>query len=478
MAIDEKVISSIVQKVVSQLAQEGKISPPTSLRRAFEGRNGLFSDLEVAIGAAEEAQRRLVDNTLEKRKEIIVAIRQAALDNADLLGQMEYNETKMGRLEHKTMKVIHPAQTTPGMEILEPVVFTGDNGIAIEDWAPFGVIGAITPSTNPPSTVINNAIGMISAGDSLVVNPHPAAKSVTMKTIELLNQAIVKVGGPDNLLTSVTNPTIDTARALMTHPKIAILAVTGGPAVVKVAMSSGKKVIAAGPGNPPVVVDETADIRKAARDIVEGASFDNNIQCLSEKEIFVVNSVADELKAYMKQEGAYEISVQQLDGVMGTLFKELNYHREESIPSRDFVGRDAKVILQQIGITVGDEVRLVIVETDIEHPLVWAEQLMPVVPIVRVRDVDEGIKFAVEAERGCYHTAIMHSQNINNISKMAKLINTANFVTNAPSLAANAVGGEGYGTWTLTTTTGDGASTARNFARKRRLVVANNLRFV
>ena len=129
-------------------------------------------------------------------------------------------------------------------------------------------------------------------------------------------------GGPANLICCISEPTIESAKDLMTHPKIAILVVTGGPAVVKVAMNSGKKVIAAGPGNPPCVVDETADLVKAGKDIVNGAGFDNNVICICEKEIIVVASVADRLKEEMKKNGAYELNEDQIKKITALVIAE------------------------------------------------------------------------------------------------------------------------------------------------------------
>lgn len=342
--------------------------------------------------------------------------------------------------------------------------------------APYGVIVAITPSTNPSETVICNSIGMIAAGNSVVFNPHPGARKVTHYAVKILNKAIIAAGGPENLLTTVEQSSAQTGRILMEHPDIRLLVVTGGPEIVKISMKSGKKVIAAGPGNPPVVVDETADIENAAKCIVDGASFDNNLLCIAEKEVFVVDIAAEQLKNAMMKHGAYELNRSQLQELMEkvTIKREGN----ELVMNKRFIGKDAKVILNEIGLDVKDEIRLAIAEVDENHPLVYLEQLMPVLPVVRVRDVSHGIAMAVKAEQGNGHSAFMHSRNIENLSKMAKEINTTIFVKNGPSYAGLGMFGEGFTTFTIASPTGEGITSAVTFTRQRRCVLKDQFRII
>ncbi|MGI6114424.1 MAG: aldehyde dehydrogenase family protein, partial [Mahellales bacterium] len=365
---------------------------------------------------------------------------------------------------------------TPGIEEISPTAYTGDYGFTLVERAPYGVIGAITPSTNPSETVICNGIGMIAAGNSVVFNPHPGAKKVTQYTIKLLNKAIVSAGGPQNLLATVRESTMATGRVLMEHPDIRLLVVTGGPEIVKISMASGKKVIAAGPGNPPVVVDETADIQRAAKDIVDGASFDNNVLCIAEKEVFVVDTVADTLKRYMKDNGAIELDKYQLDRLMEKITVKGQDGRV--LVNKKFVGKDIAVILKEIDLRVDSNIRLAIAEVEPEHPLVYLEQLMPVLPIVRVRDVDHGIAMAVKAEQGNGHTAMMHSTNVVNLSKMAKAINTTIFVKNGPSYAGLGFLGEGFTTFTIASPTGEGLTSPITFTRQRRCVLKDQFRII
>jgi acyl-CoA reductase-like NAD-dependent aldehyde dehydrogenase len=348
----------------------------------------------------------------------------------------------------------------------------------ITEYAPYGVFASITPTTNPTSTIINNTIGIVSAGNSVVFNVHPNAKRVSMENIRLLHRAIVEAGGPPNLITGVAEPTLETAHEIMHHPKVRILLVTGGPAVVQVALATNKKAITAGPGNPPVVVDETANVDRAGRDIVLGASFDNNLICTDEKEVFVVSSVADDLVRSMAKHGAVVLRDHQLRKLERVLFEELGAPGKPGRINRKWIGRNAGVILGEIGIAAGEEVRLVVAEVPIEHSLVWTEQMMPVMPVARVRDVDQAIELAVKAEHGFGHTASIHSENVDAITRMARAINASIFVANAPNYSGLGAGGEGYTSFSIASPTGEGLTRARTFSRERRMSVVGALRIV
>lgn len=440
---------------------------------------GVFENLEVAVQSATSAQQELIGLPLAKRKEIIEAIRSTAQNHAEILSALAVKETGLGRYEDKVKKCCHAAVSTPGVESLEPEAYTGDRGLTLMERAPYGVIASITPVTNPNETIVNNSIGMIAAGNSVVFNAHPSAKTVTNTTVDLLNRAIANAGGPATLITAINEPTIDSAKALMRHRAIGLVVVTGGMAVVREAMSTGKKVIAAGPGNPPVVVDETADLENAAASIVSGASFDNNVICVCEKTVIAVNSVADSLKAYMKKHGAYEANKWVGKRLEYLLLEENRGPRKAGVPSKAFIGKNAGEILRAAGIEgVKEDVRLVFVEVEPEHPFVWSELLMPVIPLVRVRDADQAISLAVESEHGFRHSALMHSRNIEKLSEMARKVNTAIFTKNGPSYAGLGLGGEGYGSFTIATYTGEGLTCAKHFTRERRCVLVDYFRIV
>jgi propionaldehyde dehydrogenase len=459
----EKIASQVVAKLTS-----GAVS-------AASGENWIFDTIDEAVAKAKDAQRQLGKATLEERGKLIEAMRQAARDNAQKLAGMANQETGYGRVEHKVLKNLLAANKTPGIEDLRTQAWSGDYGLTLVEMAPFGVIGSITPSTNPPSTVINNSISMIAAGNAVVFNPHPAAKNVSQETMRILNEAIVSAGGPAGLITTVREPTLETGTALMTHKDIPLLSITGGEPVVKAAMKTGKKVIAAGPGNPPVIVDDTAILEKAAKDIVDGASFDNNVLCVAEKEVFAFANIADALIAEMVRNGALLIRGEDINKVLAlTLINKDGKH----MINRNYVGRDATAILRDAGVAFTGNPRLVIAEVDPHHPFIMTEMLMPVLGIARVKDINDAVAHAVRAEQGCQHSALIHSTNVKNMSYAAHELDTTIFVKNAPSYGGLGFSGEGYASFTIATPTGEGLTAAHSFTRARRCVLHGDFRIV
>jgi acyl-CoA reductase-like NAD-dependent aldehyde dehydrogenase len=297
-----------------------------------------------------------------------------------------------------------------------------------------------------------------------------------MQTIALLNKAIAGAGGPPNVIAGIAVPTIESAQDLMKHPGVRLVGVTGGGEVVKVAMTSGKRAICAGPGNPPVVVDETADIDKAARDIVLGSSTDNHIICTDEKETIAVSSIADALIASMGQQGAIVIPRERLSELEKIVFTEMKGPRQKAWIDKSLVGKNANVILAKMGINALDSVRTIVVEVDENHPLLWTEQMMPVMPVVRVSDANRAIDLAVQVEGGNRHTAVMHSKNLDNLSRMAKACDCSIFVKNGRSQAGLGLDGEGYCSFTIASPTGDGLTSPRSFSRWRRCVLVGAFR--
>lgn len=487
--LDDARIDAIVNQVMSELRQGERVrhgplpepqqalQPPPPAPALRHGTN-LFPDVESATAAARLAFQQLNELPLSIREQMISHIRRIMRENAQLLAYEAWQETGMGRYEDKIDKNLLNANKAPGTEILDPTAWSGDGGLTLIEYAPYGVIGSIIPSTNPTSSVICNTISMVAAGNAVVFNAHPGARSCSNHAVQLMNEAIVEAGGPANLVCGLEEPTIETAQGIMEHKGINLLVVTGGIGVVRAAMSSGKRAICAGPGNPPALVDETADLEQAGRDIVRGASFDNNIICTDEKEVFVVNSVADGLKREMIKHGAHEIDMDQCAELMKSIFEEIPPPGRHGQMNKNFIGKNANVLLREIGIDVGDEVRLVIVDVPPDHPLVASEQMMPIIPIVRVKNADEGIDLAKHYEHGFRHTAAMHSKNLDNLSRMARVMDCSIFVKNGPAFAGVGFGGEGFCSYTIASPTGEGITNPISFSRVRRCVLKDSFRIV
>ena len=467
MNVNQDLVTDVIQKVLENLLEEEKSAVAEPLG------DGIYQTIGEAVEGAVLAQKRLISMTLAQRDKMIAAIRKAALDNNEKLSAMAIRETKLGRFEDKIKENILCSTKTPGTEDIPSFAKSGDDGLTLLEYAPIGVIGSLTPITNPTGTVIHNSISMIAAGNAVVFNPHPSARETSISLVRLLHQAIVDVGGPAGLISVVNHPTLETAREIMEHPKVNMLVATGGKAVVNAVLRSGKKAIGAGAGNPPVLVDETANIRNAAKSIIDGASINNNIFCTCEKEVIAVDEVADCLIKFMQETGKACLLTPD-DAKKVT---ELVVTREGGI-NPAFIGKNVQVILKEIGIEVGEECRLAIFEAGKDHPLVWIEQMMPVMPIVRVANVQEGIDFAVEVEQGNRHTAIMHSTNVDNMTAFARAIQTTLFVKNGPSDAGLGLGGECHTAFTIAGPTGEGLTSARTYTRKRRCTLVENFRII
>jgi acyl-CoA reductase-like NAD-dependent aldehyde dehydrogenase len=486
--LDDARIEAIIRNVMTELgrAEAGRGASPVAVDTAQppapapapRHATNLFPDPDSAIRAARAAYEQLSRLPLAIREQMIAHMRRTARENAQLMAREAWQETGMGRYEDKIQKNLLNADKAPGTEVLTPHAWTGDDGLTLVEYAPYGVIGAIIPSTNPTSSVLCNAIGMVAAGNAVVFNAHPGARACSNLAVQLMNEAIVEAGGPANLVSGVAEPTIATAQEIMRHPLVNLLTVTGGEAVVHEAMHSGKRSICAGPGNPPVVVDETADIDQAGRGIVRGASFDNNIVCIDEKETFAVATIADGLKRSICAHGGLLIDAGQLERLMKVIFLEVPPAGTPGMMNKQLIGKNAGVLLQQIGVDAGDEIRLVLVEVEHDHPLVVSEQMMPIMPLVRVRSAEEGIDLAKDVEHGFRHTAVMYSKNLDALSRMARVMDCSIFVKNAPALAGLGEGGEGFCSFTIASPTGEGITSPISFSRIRRCTLKDAFRIV
>ena len=459
MSVNEQMIQDIVKEVVAKMQISADVT----------GNHGVFKDMNEAIEAAKKSQKIVDKMSMDQREKIISNIRTKIKENAETFAHMGVQETGMGNVGHKILKHQLVAEKTPGTEDITTTAWSGDRGLTLIEMGPFGVIGAITPCTNPSETVLCNTIGMLAGGNTVVFNPHPAAIKTSIYAVNMLNEASIEAGGPDNIAVTVEKPTMETSAVMMKHKDIPLIAATGGPGVVTAVLSSGKRGIGAGAGNPPALVDETADIRKAAEDIVNGCTFDNNLPCIAEKEIVAVDSIADELMHYMvSEQGCYLASKEEQDALTEVVLKGGKLNRK-------CVGRDAKTLLGMIGVQVPDNIRCITFEGPKEHPLIATELMMPILGVVRAKDFDDAVEQAVWLEHGNRHSAHIHSKNVDNITKYAKAIDTAILVKNGPSYSALGFGGEGFCTFTIASRTGEGLTSASTFTKRRRCVMTDSL---
>jgi aldehyde dehydrogenase len=441
-----------------------------------DGRYGLFAKVDDAVNAATEAQKKLVKLPLADRDAIVKLIKSTAKENAQEWGRIELEETKIGRLDHKVEK-LQILELVPGVEFLQSRATSGSNGLCLEEFAPFGVIGIITPVTHSVPTLSANAINMIASGNTIVANPHPSGTNCAAIAVREYNRRIAEKFGIEHAITLVVPPSLESAEQIFHHRGIPLLVVTGGPAVARAALAAKKRAIVAGPGNPPVVIDETACLQRAAESIVKGAAYDNNLLCIGEKEVFVVESVFDKLVDQFQRAGASMLSAGQVDALTRLA---LPVDPKDGKPhvSKDFVGKDASVLAQAVGAHVPPSTQLLVGETQFDHPFVQEEQMMPFVPLVRCRNVDEAIDRAIDAEHGYRHTSLIHSRNLDTITRFGRRANVTLFVANGPSMSGLGLGGEGFLSYSIATPTGEGITTPLTFTRYRRIMMSGSLRMI
>ncbi len=471
MQTTEAAIRQVVQEVLSQLGRGPFVAAAGKSR---DGAWGVFKTVDQAVEAATDGFKQLSQRGLEDRRKAIECVRKITADQAEELGRLELEETKIGRLDHKIEK-LQIVKLAPGVEFLKTDCLSGDRGLTLTEYAPFGVIGAITPVTHSLPTLAGNAVSMIAGGNTLVVNAHPGGARIAAEGVRRFNKAIYEATGLENLITIVEQPTLESAAAIFEHRGVRLLCVTGGPAVARAALESRKRAIVAGPGNPPVVVDETACPDNAARSIVKGAAYDNNLLCIGEKEVFAVESIFPKLLESVGRNGGYQLGSREIEKLTALAFKP---GKDHPMLNRDLIGKDAAVLAELIGVRVPAGTQILYGETDESNPYVTEEQMMPFVPFVRVRDFRQGLELAKKYEHNFRHTAIIHSRNVRNMTIMGREMDTTLFIKNGPCMAGLGLGGEGFLSYSIATPTGEGVTSPLTFTRQRRCTLVDDLRIV
>jgi aldehyde dehydrogenase len=487
LQLDEQAIRAVVEDVMRNLGRSPVLSPapaptapaakPVAAPSRGGRRFGVFADVKDACAAAHDAFEQLKEKGVAGRAKVIEIVKEMVTAKAVEWGKFEFEETKIGRLEHKIEK-LQIVKLVPGVEWIKPYGLSGDHGITMEEHTPFGVVGAILPVTHSVPTLSGNIINIVAAGNAVVFNPHPGGARSAALAVRAYNEAIFAALGIENLVCTVEQPTIESFNALTQNPYVNLLCITGGPAVVNAAMKSGKRAICAGPGNPPVLVDGTGCLKKAARDVIQGGAYDNNLLCIGEKQVFVLEQFAGKFMEGLKAGGAAQLNAAQLAKLTAAAFTTSKDAGgcSHAVLNRKLVGVDASVLAQHAGASVAADTPLLFAETDLDHPFVMEEQMMPMVPVVRVKDIDQAIEYALKSEHGYKHSAIIHSLNVDHMTQMARALDTTLFVKNGPSVAGLGLGGEGYLSYSIATTTGEGITNPATFTRTRRCVMVDNLR--
>ena len=439
---------------------------------------GVFENIQDAVDAAAKAYEELSMNfSTEERQAFIDAIKEEGLKVVNEETRYEFEETGYGRLEEKLVKNYGSIAENPGTESLQHKVMASGKGVTVEFAAPVGLVGALTPVTNGFVTVFCNTMSMLAAGNTIVFNPHPAGKMSAAKAVDIINRAVVAKGGPANVCTCTDNPTKDSLKVIMDDPKVAMMIGTGGPAMVATLMAGTKKVVAAGPGNVPVVVDETVDAKAAAQTLYNFIPFENNMLCITEKVAFVVEDVYDDFIEGMREAGARILTEEEKHKCEEAL---LIPHEPYYEPNKKFVGKDANVCLKAAGIEVDESVdlKLAIIECANEDPYVACEQLMPVFPVVKCKDAQDAMEKAIVAEHGYHHSAAIWTKDLDRATWYGRRIGVTCLAMNGPTVGATGVGGTGFGSSTIATTTGEGFTTPNTFTRVRRFAMCGGAGYI
>ena len=483
--LSEAAIRDIVTEVLSALkASPAGASPAPAYTPAIKtsaGKHGVFEDASSAARAARGGFEQLKKQGFAGRAKVIEIVKKMCTDHAARWGQVEFDETKIGRLDHKIAK-LHGIKNVLGTEFLTPFGMSGDAGITMEECAPWGVIGSITPVTHSIPTIAGNIVNMVAAGNAVVFNPHPGGAYCAALAIHEFNEAIKAATGIENLICTVEKPSLDSFNELCASEEVDLLCITGGPAVVDAAMKAGKRAICAGPGNPPVVVDDchALDFDKVAKDIILGGGFDNNLLCIGEKQIIAVGDSYKKTLDALIRNGAVLLNRMQLEKIKKEVFDITDGGGgcSHAALNRAYVGADAAKLAAIAGLKVDPKLEMLIAETDEDDVFVDEEQMMPLLPIVRAGCFNDAIRIAKASEHNYKHSAMVHTMNVAKMTKMGQAMDTTLFVKNGPSVAGLGMGGEGYISFSIATTTGEGITTPKTFTRFRRCALVDALNII
>jgi acetaldehyde dehydrogenase (acetylating) len=371
-----------------------------------------ISQARTLARAAREAQSRLAELSQVQIDAIVGAMAQAVTPHAEALARLAVDETGYGVVADKVQKNLFASRRV--YEFIRPIRTVGVvNRIAekkiVEIAEPFGVVAAIVPSTNPTSTAIYKLLIALKARCAIVVSPHPSAVRCITRTVEIMADAARAAGAPVGAVGWMTTVTLEGTQELMKHRDVAVILATGGMGLVRAAYSAGKPAYGVGPGNAPCYVERSADLPKAASDIIVGKTFDNGVLCSSPNSVVVDVAVAEELRRECQSRGAYFLNDAEADLLAKALVS------PQRLPNPKLVGKPALEIARQVGIVAPPETRALIARLEgvgRDHPL-SIEKLAPILSWYEVRDWQEGCERCIQILRygGMGHTMSIHSRN-------------------------------------------------------------------
>jgi acetaldehyde dehydrogenase (acetylating) len=371
-----------------------------------------ISEARTLARAAKQAQPILAEFTQEQIDRIVKAMADAVTPHAEALATLAVEETGYGVVADKVQKNLFSSRRV--YEFIAPMKTVGvvnriEDRKIVEIAEPFGVVAAIVPSTNPTSTAIYKVLIALKARCPIVISPHPSAARCITRSVEIMAEAAAQAGAPPGAIGWMKTVTLEGTQELMKHRDVAVILATGGMGLVRAAYSAGKPAYGVGPGNAPCYVEQSADLSKAAHDIVLGKTFDNGVLCSSPNSVVVDEAISEEARRRFQAEGAYFMNDREMDLLGKALVS------PQRLPNPALVGRSAAYIAEKVGITVPNGTRALIAPlkgVGRDYPL-SIEKLCPVLSWYVVKDWREGCERCIQILRygGMGHTMSIHSQN-------------------------------------------------------------------
>ncbi|WCK56815.1 acetaldehyde dehydrogenase (acetylating) [Aneurinibacillus sp. Ricciae_BoGa-3] len=371
-----------------------------------------IQEMREAVRRSKEAQSKFLEFSQEQVDRIVKYVADSAYRESESLARLAVEETRMGITEHKKIK-----NELCSRDVYQSIKDEKTVGIIREDHEkkvmeiayPFGVIAGIIPTTNPTSTAIFKTLISLKSRNAIVFSPHPSAVKCTVEALKICSKAAAEAGAPEGLIGWITKPTMETTVELMKHKDVHLILATGGGGLVRAAYSSGKPAYGVGPGNVPVYVEKTTDVKQAVKMIVDSKTFDNGTICASEQAIVVDQNIKTMAIRELKNNGAYflnEIEKTRLESVISPIKGRLN-------PA--IVGRSAKTIAEMAGINIPDGTRLLIAE---EHRIgkdvpLSIEKLAPILGLYTANSLEEAKKTCMELLNlgGRGHSLSLHTKD-------------------------------------------------------------------
>ena len=394
--------------------------------------------IDSLVEKAKKASEEYLKLNQEQVDNIVKAMSMAGLEHHMELAKMAVEETKRGIYEDKITKNMFATEYIYHSIKYEKTVGIIDENEE-EDYAeiaePVGIIAGVTPVTNPTSTTMFKSIISAKTRNVIIFGFHPSAQKCSSKAAQILRDAAVKAGAPENCILWIEEPSIEATRALMNHPDVNLILATGGTGMVRSAYSCGKPALGVGPGNVPCYIDKTAKLKTSVNDLVMSKSFDNGMICASEQAVLVDDEIVEEFEKLMKEAGCYFVNEEEKQKLANSMFdytEEYGYKLKSNIP-----GQYPYDIAKNAGFEIPKETKVIVVpETGIGRDYPFSkEKLSPVLTYYIVKDADEGIAKSEQLIEfgGLGHSAVIHSENQDDILKFSETVKAGRIIVNSPS---------------------------------------------